>query len=123
MFAPLPRQRLQPRAAARNAAARLRRLAALLASACALLASACALLALAAASPAMAMTVSRPHYGQPVPVPPAQVPAPIHTVTAAGMPGWQIMLIAGGAAALAALLAVTADRARAARRHMTAPSL
>ena len=44
-------------------------------------------------------------------------------MTAGGMPGWQIALIAAGAAVLAALLAVTADRIRAARRHMTAPSL
>ena len=54
---------------------------------------------------------------------PAQVPPQIHTMVAGGMPGWQITLIAAGAAVLAALLAVTADRARAARRHMTAPSL
>ena len=54
---------------------------------------------------------------------PAQVPLQIHTVTVGGMPGWQITLIAAGAAVLAALLAVTADRVRAARRHQTAPSL
>lgn len=117
MFAPFPRQGPHPRTAARKAAARLRRLAAFLA------ASAGALLALATASPAMAMTVSRPPYGPPVPGAPAQVPAPIHTVIADGMPGWQIALIAAGAAVLAALLAVTADRTRAARRHTTAPSL
>ena len=69
----------------------------------------------------MAATVSVPHYGPSVL--PAQVPPQIHTVTACGMPGWQITLIAAGAAVLAALLAVTADRVRAARRHMTAPSL
>ena len=87
----------------------------------ALLAGACALLALTAASPAMAAIVSVPHYGPSVL--PAQVPPQIHTVTVGGMPGWQITLIAAGAAVLAALLAVTADRVRAARRHMTAPSL
>jgi hypothetical protein len=38
------------------------------------------------------------------------------------MPGWQITLIAVGAALLAAFLAVTAERARAGR-HATAPSL
>ena len=117
MFAPLPRQGPHPRAAARKAAARLRILGAFMA------ATAFGLLALAAGSPAMAATVSVPHYGPSVPVPPAQVPATTHIVAAGGMPGWQIALIAAGAAVLAALLAVTADRACAARRHMTAPSL
>jgi hypothetical protein len=46
--------------------------------------------------------------------------APVHTVVAGGMPGWQIALIAAGAALLAAVLAVIADRARAARRHQMA---
>ena len=95
------------------------------------LAGACALLAVAAASPAMAMTallpVPYPNAGVPEPypganLPPAQVPAPIHAVTrtvvVGGMPGWQIALIAVGAALLAATVAVLADRARAARRQM-----
>ena len=43
--------------------------------------------------------------------------APAHTVVVGGMPGWQIALIAAGAALLAAVLAVLADRARAARRR------
>ena len=38
------------------------------------------------------------------------------TVVAGGMPGWQIALIAAGAALLAAALAVLADRALAAHR-------
>jgi LPS O-antigen subunit length determinant protein (WzzB/FepE family) len=37
------------------------------------------------------------------------------------MPGWQIALIAAGAALLAAVVAVLADRAWAARRQVTAP--
>jgi hypothetical protein len=37
------------------------------------------------------------------------------------MPGWQITLIVAGAALLTAVLAVLLDRARAARRHITAP--
>lgn len=86
-----------------------------------LAASACALLALAAASPAMAATARVPHY--PPSAPPVQVPAPIHIVASGGMPGWQITLIAVGAAFLAGVLAVTADRARTARQRMTAPSL
>jgi hypothetical protein len=54
----------------------------------------------------------------------ATVPPPpqVHTVVTGGMPGWQIALIAAGAALLAAVLAVSLDRARAARRHVSAPS-
>ena len=44
--------------------------------------------------------------------PPAQL-AP----AAGGMPGWQITLIAIGAALVAAVLAIIADRARSARRR------
>jgi hypothetical protein len=40
----------------------------------------------------------------------------VHTVVTGGMPGWQITLIAIGAALLAATVAVLLDRARAARR-------
>ena len=47
---------------------------------------------------------------------PPPLGAGIHTVVAGGMPGWQIALIAIGAALLAATVAVLADRARAARR-------
>ncbi|HYB87005.1 MAG TPA: hypothetical protein VEC76_09155 [Streptosporangiaceae bacterium] len=53
-----------------------------------------------------------------MPVPPAQV----HTIVTGGTPGWQIVLIAAGAALLAAILAVLLDRMRASRRHMTAPT-
>jgi hypothetical protein len=50
-------------------------------------------------------------------------PAPaIRTVVIGGMPGWQITLIAAGAAALAAVLALLLARAWAARRHALAPS-
>jgi hypothetical protein len=86
-----------------------------------LAAGAGALLVLAVASPAMAGTARVPHY--PPTAPPAQAPAPIHTLTAGGMPGWQIVLIAAGTALLAAVLAVSADRVRASRRHVAAPSL
>ena len=41
----------------------------------------------------------------------------VHVLNTGGMPGWQIALIAVGAALLAATLAVLADRARAARRQ------
>ena len=42
------------------------------------------------------------------------------TVVLGGMPGWQIALIAAGAALLAAALAVLADRARASHRKAIA---
>jgi hypothetical protein len=43
-------------------------------------------------------------------------PATIQTVVMGGMPGWQIALIAVGAALVAAVAAVLVDRARSARR-------
>jgi hypothetical protein len=58
-------------------------------------------------------------------VPPAggaggQPPPPqVHTIVTGGMPGWQIALIAIGAALVAATLAVLLDRARATRRQTT----
>ena len=59
-----------------------------------------------------------------VSAPPAPVPAPArtvtHTVVLGGMPGWQIALIAVGAALLAATVAVLTDRARASRRPAVA---
>jgi hypothetical protein len=47
-------------------------------------------------------------------------PGAVPTVTSGGMPGWQITLIAAGAALVAAALAVLADRAWGARRRATA---
>ncbi len=47
---------------------------------------------------------------------------PAQTVVVGGMPGWQIALIAIAAVVLAAAIAVVLDRARAARRHQTAPT-
>jgi hypothetical protein len=67
-----------------------------------------ALLALAAASPAYA---SRPHFGRPV-----NTPTQVHVIATGGMPGWQITLIAAGAALAAAALAVLLDHARMARK-------
>ncbi len=84
-------------------------------------AAALLLLAFAIPSPAKAATMIIP--GPARAVPPPQVPAQIHTVIVGGMPGWQIALITAGTAVLAAILAVAADRARAARRHAPAPSL
>jgi hypothetical protein len=73
-----------------------------------------ALLAFAVAAPAAFASGPRP-------VPPGwnkhpALPAHFHTVVVGGMPGWQITLIAIGAALLAATVAVLADRARASRR-------
>jgi hypothetical protein len=44
----------------------------------------------------------------------------IHTVVIGGMPGWQIALIAVGAALFAAIVAVLLERARTARKLHTA---
>ena len=72
--------------------------------------------ALAAAAPAALASPAPPDPG-----PAGTVPAPaIQAVVTGGMPGWQITLIAAGAALLAAVLAVLADRAWATRRHITA---
>jgi hypothetical protein len=43
---------------------------------------------------------------------------PVHAVVTGGMPGWQITLIAAGAALLAATLAVLLNRAQATRRKV-----
>ena len=76
-----------------------------------------ALLAFGAASPA-ALASLPPHGGgtgvAPVPS------APVRIVAAGGMPGWQITLIALGAALFAAAAAVLIDRALVARRRVSA---
>ena len=48
-------------------------------------------------------------------------PSPPQIVVAGGMPGWQIALIALGAAVAAAAVAVFLDRVRTDRRHQAAP--
>jgi hypothetical protein len=78
-----------------------------------------ALLALVTASPAA--------FAMPWPVPgshpaPGQPSAQVHTIATGGMPGWQIILIAVGAAILVAAAAVLLDRAWTARRHPTVPT-
>jgi hypothetical protein len=53
--------------------------------------------------------------------PPLPGPAHVHAAAlATGMPGWQISLIAAGAAVLAAAIAVFLYRAVTAHRHVTA---
>jgi hypothetical protein len=108
MFAQRSLRGSHPRAATRQAAARLRRLAAALA------AVTCALLASAAIVPAAwAVNVIPP--GGEDPVTPAQ-----GVVTGGGMAGWQITVIALGTALVAATAAVLLDRARATRRAASA---
>jgi hypothetical protein len=90
---------------------------------------ACAWLGLAVAAPA-AFAVTHPSPGpagyltRGVPgflvPPPGPSAVQVHTVVVGGMPGWQIALIAIGAALLAAIAAVLADRAWAARRRPAA---
>jgi len=72
------------------------------------------ILGLAAAPAAFARVV--PASGSDGVTAPAAVPAVTRVVVVGGMPGWQIALIAAGAALIAAALAVLADRARAAHR-------
>jgi hypothetical protein len=47
---------------------------------------------------------------------PAGTHTPVHVIATSGIPGWQITLIAAGAALAAAIVAVLADRAWAARK-------
>ena len=97
-----------------------------------------ALLAFAAAAPAALASGGPVPLPPPIrekhpPLPPGHVVGPVlnpnragyppishvHTAVTGGMPGWQITLIAVGAAFVAATVAVLFDRARAARRHVT----
>jgi hypothetical protein len=78
-----------------------------------------ALLAFGAAAPALAASL-RPPPGS-LKSPPAPQPLTrIHAVVTGGMPGWQITLIAVGAALAAATMAVLLDRARTARQGAAA---
>jgi hypothetical protein len=80
------------------------------------------LLATAAAAPAaFAMQVPPPGELGSNPVGHAPIaPAHTQTIVIGGMPGWQIALIAVGAALLAGTVAVLLDRARIARRNTVA---
>ena len=123
MFTCPSRRESHPRAAAPAPARRLRRLAA---AAAAVIGS---LLAVAAVIPAASAAVPTP---TPTPIPSAYwaqlaqlwrlgpvrvVPATtVRVISTGGMAGWQITLIAAGAAVAAAVAAVVLDRGRAARR-------
>ena len=76
------------------------------------------LASIATSAPAFADHVPPPDdHGGLVPAPPQ-----VHPIVTGGMPGWQITLITIAAAIVAAAVAVAVDRARAARRHLTAPT-
>jgi len=77
-----------------------------------------AIVALTAAAPA-ALAMNVPPTGDTGGAAPS-VPTQIHTVVTGGMAGWQITLIAIGAALLAAIVAVLLDRVRTTRRRVTA---
>jgi hypothetical protein len=116
MFALVPHGGHHPRMAARRAGVRLRRLAAVLAAVVG------GLLASAATIPAaFAMVVPDPGglYGTARPAP---TPATVRVITAGGMPGWQITVIAIGAALFAAAAAVLLDRALTGRRQHASAS-
>ena len=74
-----------------------------------------AVLALAGAAPAFARILPPPGGSDG-----SSAPASVQVITVGGMPGWQIALIALGTALVAAVTAVILDRARLARRHVTA---
>jgi hypothetical protein len=110
MFAHLSRQGTHPRTAAPKAGTRLRRLAAALAAVTAgLLASAATIpAAFARDVPPAGTAYELGRFGP--------FPATTSHPAATGMPGWQIILIAVGAALVAAIAAVFLDRVLAARR-------
>jgi hypothetical protein len=110
MFTRIPHRGSHLRTAARQAGARLCWFAAALASVtCALLVSGI----VPAASAAERLLVP-PGGG-----PPAPVPAPAAPVATGGMAGWQITLIAVGAALIAAIATLILDRALATRRSVS----
>ena len=119
MFAYRPRRGPHPRAAAPTPAARLHRIAVTIAAVI------CALLAPLAIIPAASATILIPHPdpgGAAGPARLAPVSPAVRVVTTGGMAGWQIALIALGAAVAAAAAAVLLDRALAARRAAPAPA-
>jgi len=112
MTTPLSHHRPRLQMATWQAGARLGRLATVLAAVIA------GLLASAAAATAA--------FANPIPVgdggtnPVAPIPATVRVITTGGMAGWQITLIALGAALVAATATVLLDRVRAAHRAASA---
>ena len=74
----------------------------------------------ALAGTVLALATAPAAFARPLPPPDCctgrAADAPITVITGGGMPGWQITLIAVGAALAAAILAVLLDRAWAARK-------
>jgi hypothetical protein len=89
-----------------NPIRRIRRIVGALAFAC---------LGLAVAAPAAFARTLPPFDVSGAVTTPAPPPVQVHTVIVSGMAGWQIALIAVGAALVAATIAVLLDRARTAR--------
>lgn len=113
MFTTPTLQGTPPRIPARKAGGRLSRLAAVLAAVTS------GLLATFAIVPAAFAMYEPDQGGQYAPTRVARIPATtVRVVTAGGMPGWQITLIALGAALLAATAAVLLYRALATRRSV-----
>jgi hypothetical protein len=81
----------------------------------------CGLLALAGVVPAASAIIRPDPGGGNTPLTPGRAVS-VRVVTAGGMAGWQIALNALGAAVVAAVAAVTLDRALAARRAAPAPT-
>ena len=76
-----------------------------------------ALMASSAVVPAAFAVIQPPSGGQGRPV---QAPSPqVHLTVSGGMPGWQITLIAVGAAIAAAVVVVILDHSQVVRRHLT----
>jgi hypothetical protein len=73
---------------------------------------ACACLGLAVAAPAAFARTLPPFGVSGAATTPAPPPAQVRTVVVGGMAGWQIALIAVGAALVSATIAVLLDRAR-----------
>jgi hypothetical protein len=84
---------------------------------------ACMALTSALAVPAAMARVAPPPTDPAVPRSvPVRAHTVVHTIASSGMPGWQITLIAAGAAIVAAALAVCADRLRSGRRWPLRPA-
>jgi hypothetical protein len=112
MTTQLSQYRSRPWRATGQAAARLGRLATVLAAALA------GLLASAAAATAAFANPVPVGDGGPIPLAPAQ--ATVRVISTGGMAGWQVALIAAGAALAAAAAAVLVDRKLAGHRRATA---
>jgi hypothetical protein len=85
----------------------------------AVLATLAAALVAAVAGPAAAFAVNYPLPANHGAGGSAYTPPVVHTVIVGGMPGWQIALIAAGAALLAATAALLVQRARTGQRKPT----